>query len=77
MGAETVDLSQTSGIELVTAPWISKDGVSDAGLMRAARDMYEASDELLGSLGPSDSSPRTYLARLKLARALAKARGKS
>jgi hypothetical protein len=77
MGAETVNLAQTSGIELVTAPWISKDGVSDADLMRAARDMYEALDELLKSMGPSDSSPRKYLARMKACKAIAKARGKS
>jgi hypothetical protein len=57
--------------------FIAKDGVSDAGLIAAARDMYAALDELLASQGAGDSSPRKYLARQKAAQALAKAQSPS
>jgi hypothetical protein len=55
--------------------YVAKDGISDNDLLRAARDMYEALDALMSTVGASDSSPRKYLARVKAAKALAKARG--
>ncbi len=55
-------------------PMMNRDGVSDAGLIRAARDMYEAL-ELLTEGGLSVSN-RLDGVRLAVA-ALSKARGQS
>jgi hypothetical protein len=55
--------------------FITKDGVSDAGLMRAARDMYEALDGVLSAVGAKGD--RQYIALSRAAKALAKARGES
>lgn len=51
--------------------FITKDGVSDADLIRAARDMYEALDGIL-SVFEAEKVPRSLR---KAAAALAKARG--
>jgi hypothetical protein len=57
------------------ATLITKDGVSDADLMRAARDMYEALEGVLGAVGAKGD--RQYIALSMAAKALAKARGES
>jgi hypothetical protein len=53
--------------------FLAKDGVSDADLLRAARDMYEALDGVLSAVGAKP--PAQYIALNKAAKALAKARG--
>jgi hypothetical protein len=61
-----------------TTHWISKDGLTDANLMRAARDMYEALDNCTGVLEHllRLSPVHGYRRDIALANAaLAKARG--
>lgn len=53
-------------------PFISKDGVSDANLMRAARDMFEALEEVYSS---ASSGGISSIAWLKLCDARRKAHG--
>jgi len=55
--------------------WITKDGVTDANLLRAARNMYDALDAVLSAVGAKGD--RQYIALSKAASALAKARGQS
>lgn len=54
---------------------ITKDGVSDAGLIAAARDMYDALDCILSAVGAK--GPVQYIALGKAAAAIAKAQIKS
>jgi hypothetical protein len=53
--------------------FLAKDGVSDADLVRAARDMYEALEAVMSAVGAKGD--RQYAALSKGAKALAKARG--
>lgn len=53
-------------------PYIAKDGVSDANLMRAARDMFEALEEVYSSASGGGISS---IAWLKLCEARRKAHG--
>ncbi|HXJ72114.1 MAG TPA: hypothetical protein VNM37_04650 [Candidatus Dormibacteraeota bacterium] len=54
------------------APWISKDGVTDANLLRAARDMFDALEEVYAS---ASSGGISSVAWLKLCDARRKAHG--
>jgi hypothetical protein len=58
-----------------TTHWISKDGLTDANLMRAARDMYEVLVEVDWLLAFLDEGHPETIARIDAA--LAKARGES
>jgi hypothetical protein len=64
-----------------TTPFLKKDGVSDADLMRAARDMYEALEALLYEVdasGNGTAQDHGWPAAVSASRAaLAKARGES
>lgn len=59
-----------------TAPWIAKDGVTDANLMRAARDMFEALDAIKVAIWDDDSRTAQQV-RCIAADAYAKARGEA
>lgn len=74
MGAETIDLAKA----IEAAPWVApkimtKNGVSDADLMRAARDMYEA---LVGVMNIDPFCPKSNEKAMNAAsRAVCKAHG--
>jgi hypothetical protein len=55
-----------------TAPFLAKDGVTDANLIRAARDMFEALEEVYASASGGHLSS---IAWLKLCEARRKAHG--